>query len=402
VRGRDAANNWGPFTSVLVSGADQGGPVTREPQLKPNLAKGTNTSPVELNATADDTASGNSPVTAAEYFVDALGTDGNGNAMTVSPASSVASLDGTIPPATLDALPEGSHPVFIHSQDSQGNWGEAVTVNLTVDESGPLTTGLSASPTPNNGTLPYNSSVQGVRVIATTMTDPISGGVNTPIADAEAFLDTTGANGTGIRLTPSNGVFSTTTEGGYTDIPLSTVAALSNGDHTISVHARDAAGNWGPFATTTLTVDKTRPALGGVSVAPNPTLGATTVTLSATATDPAPSPTGIRRAEWWRGTDPGIGKANAMTITGSGSTATLSATIDVSDFGDGTSTLRLRVQDLAGNWSAVSSTDLAVRSPLFYSTLGNTNPPGAGGTADDSDFYRWSGTGISRAGDRGF
>ncbi|MDX6358181.1 MAG: bacillopeptidase, partial [Nocardioidaceae bacterium] len=107
--------------------------------------------------------------------------------------------------------------------------------------------------------------------------------------------------------------------------------------------------------------------------------------------------TGIRRAEWWRGTDPGLGKANAMTMTGSGSTATLSATIDVSDFGDGTSTLRLRVQDLAGNWSAVSSADLAVRSPLFYSTLGNTNPPGAGGTADDSDLYRWSGTAHTRS-----
>jgi hypothetical protein len=396
VRGGDAAGNWGPCTSVLDSGADQGGPATRQPQLKPNLVKCTNTSPVELNATADDTASGNSSVTAAEYFVDTLGTNGNGNAMTVSPVASVASLDATIPPAALDALSEGSHPVFIHAQDSQGNWGEAVTVNLTVDETGPLTTGVSASPTPNNGTVPYNSSVPGVRVIATTMTDPISAGVNTPIADAEAFLDTTGANGTGIRLTPSNGVFSTTTEGGYTDIPLSTVAALSNGDHTISVHARDAAGNWGPFTTTTLTVDKTRPTLGGVSVSPNPTLGATTVTLSATATDPAPAPTGIRRAEWWRGTDPGIGKANAMTVTGSGTTATLSATIDVSDFGDGTSTLRLRVQDLARNWSAVSSTDLAVRSPLFYSTLGNSNPPGAGGTADDSDVYRWSGTAHTR------
>jgi hypothetical protein len=397
VRGRDAADNWGPFTSVLVSGADQGGPATRGPQLKPNVVKGANTSPVELNATADDTASGNSAVTAAEYFVDALGTYGNGNAMTVNQAASVASLDATIPPAALDALSEGSHPVFVHAQDSQGNWGEAVTVNLTVDETGPSTTGLSASPTPNNGTLPYNSSVPEVRVIATTMTDPISGGVNTPIADAEAFLDSTGANGSGIRLTPSNGVFSTTTEGGYTDIPLSTVAALSNGNHTISVHAKDAAGNWGPFATTTLTVDKTRPTLGGVSVSPNPTLGATTVTLSATATDPAPSPTGIGRAEWWRGTDPGVGKANAMTITGSGSTATLSATIDVSDFGDGTSPLRLRVQDLAGNWSAVSSTDLAVRSPLFYSTLGNTNPPGAVGTADDSDLYRWSGTAHTRS-----
>ncbi len=397
VRGRDTAGNWGAFTSVLVSGADQGGPTTREPQLKPNLVKGTNAAPVALTATADDTTSGSSPVTAAEYFVDALGADGSGNPMSVSPAASVTSVDATIPPATLDALSEGAHPVFVHAQDSQGNWGEAVTVNLTVDETGPATTGVSASPTPNNGTLPYNSSVPGVRVIATTMTDPIRGGVNSPIADAEAFLDTVGADGTGIRLTPSNGVYAGTTEGGYTDIPLSTVAALPNGDHTISVHAKDAAGNWGPLTTTTLTVDRTRPTLSGVSVSPNPTLGATSVTLSATATDPAPAPTGIRRAEWWRGTDPGVGKGNTVNVSGSGPTAALSATIDVSDFGDGTAGLRLRVQDLAGNWSAVSSIDLAVRSPLFYSTVGNTNPPGVAGTADDSDVYQWNGTSHSRA-----
>ena len=33
------------------------------------------------------------------------------------------------------------------------------------------------------------------------------------------------------------------------------------------------------------------------------------------------------------------------------------------------------------------------RDPLFYSTLGNANPPGAGGTADDADVYGWNGTG---------
>jgi FtsP/CotA-like multicopper oxidase with cupredoxin domain len=398
LRGRDAAGNWGPFTSVLVSGADQGGPTTREPQLKPGVVKATNTAGVELSATADDSSSGNSPIAAAEYFIDSQGPDGTGNAMAVAPAGApVASVDATIPPATLDALPEGSHAVYVHAQDQSGNWGEAITVNLTVDEHGPLTSGVSVSPNPNNGAQAYNSSVPGVRLIATTMTDPISGGVNSQIVDAEAFLDTVGANGTGIRLTPSNGVYTGTTEGGYTDIPLSTVAALSNGNHTISVHAKDAAGNWGPITTTTLTVDKTRPTLSGLSATPNPTLGATTVTLSATATDPAPAPTGIRRAEWWRGSDPGVGNAHPINVSGSPTTTTVSTTIDVSDFGDGTTALNMRVQDMAGNWSAISSTTLAVRGPLFYSTLGTSNPPGVGGTADDSDVYQWSGTAHSRS-----
>ncbi len=34
--------------------------------------------------------------------------------------------------------------------------------------------------------------------------------------------------------------------------------------------------------------------------------------------------------------------------------------------------------------------------PLFFSTSGNTNPPGVGGTADSADIYNWNGTAYSR------
>jgi hypothetical protein len=34
---------------------------------------------------------------------------------------------------------------------------------------------------------------------------------------------------------------------------------------------------------------------------------------------------------------------------------------------------------------------------LYFSTAGNTNPPGVPGTADDADIYRWNGTAFSRA-----
>jgi hypothetical protein len=36
-------------------------------------------------------------------------------------------------------------------------------------------------------------------------------------------------------------------------------------------------------------------------------------------------------------------------------------------------------------------------SNIYFSTVGNTNPPGVGGTADDADIYRWNGTAFSRA-----
>ena len=33
---------------------------------------------------------------------------------------------------------------------------------------------------------------------------------------------------------------------------------------------------------------------------------------------------------------------------------------------------------------------------LYFSTVGNTNPPGVGGTADDADIYAWNGASFSR------
>ena len=38
-----------------------------------------------------------------------------------------------------------------------------------------------------------------------------------------------------------------------------------------------------------------------------------------------------------------------------------------------------------------------VSSDLYFSTFGNTNPPGVTGTADDADIYKWDGTAYSRA-----
>ncbi len=246
VRGQDFLGTWGAFSSVLVSGADVGGPTTLSPTLTPRLTNKANTSGVAVSATGDDTDSGGSVIAAAEYFVDTVGPDGSGEAMTVSPEAPVASLDATIPAATVNALDEGPHVVSIHSQDGQGNWGDPATVNLVVDATAPTVSGVTVAPNPNNGTLSFNASTSAVRVSATTMSDPVSGTVNSTISAAELFIDNVGAAGSGIPMTASDGFFNDASEGGYADIPLATVAALSNGTHTLYVHAKDAAGNWGP------------------------------------------------------------------------------------------------------------------------------------------------------------
>ncbi len=78
-------------------------------------------------------------------------------------------------------------------------------------------------------------------------------------------------------------------------IDLYTMAQFAQGAHTVYVHGKDAAGNWGPMATGTLIVDRTTPAISGVTTTPNPANLATTVTLNVTATDPAN--TGTRRRQ---------------------------------------------------------------------------------------------------------
>jgi hypothetical protein len=390
VRGKDSAGNWGPLSSVLVDGSDAGGPTTKFPSLQPPLTNHANTGGVAISATADDSASGGSNIQAAEYTVDG----GAAVAMTVNTASPIASIDATIPASVVNALPEGSRVVSIRSQDAQGNWGEPITINLSVDLTAPTTIGVSATPNPSNGVVPFNSSTPAVRVVATTMSDPIANSLNSTISKAEAFIDTVGADGTGIPLTASDGLFNDTSEGGYADIPLTTVKQLANGSHTISVHARDAAGNWGPVGTTTLVVDKTAPSVTSLSVAPNPTAGARSATLTANATDAL---TNLSGGEWFIGTDPGVGKATPFTAGSGPSPASLTATIDTSTRAEGSYTVRARVRDAAGNWSALSSTTFTVSALLYYSTTGNANPPGVAGTSDDADLYLWNGTAHSRS-----
>ncbi|WP_425954885.1 multicopper oxidase domain-containing protein [Xylanimonas sp. McL0601] len=386
VRGQDAAGNPGVLSSVLVVGGDTTGPVTTGVTLAPHATNGSVA--VAVSATADDTASGGH-VAAAEMFVDTAGNDGEGIPLAVGSDAAVSAVSGSLPAATVAALSEGTHAVHVHARDAGGAWGAVVSADLVVDKTGPTASGSSVSPSPNNGTLSYSSSTPSVRV-SSTLAD--AGAASSGVVAAEVFLDAVGANGTGIAMAAVDGTLSGPSEAAYAEIPLATVALLADGPHTLTVHARDGAGNWGPTATTTLVVDKTKPVLSGLAATPNPTAGAGTVTLSVTVTDTS----ALSRVEWFRGTDPGAGNATPMTVTGSGPYSA-TTTIDTSTWPEGTTPLVVRARDGAGNWSATSSTNLVVTAPLTFSTFGNSNPPTVTGTADDADVYAWSGSAFSRA-----
>jgi FtsP/CotA-like multicopper oxidase with cupredoxin domain len=339
VHGMDAVGNWGPFQSATIS-VDTVGPTTSGLTLSPSATNGTVA--VALSATANDTASGGSNIAAAEYSIDG----GTAVAMTVSPSGAqVANLTATIPAATVAALSAGSHDVSVRSQDTLGNWGTAATVNLVVDKIGPSTSNVNAAPNPNNGTVGYNSSTPAVYVVA-QLSDSLSN-----ISTAEGFIDTVGTNGTGFAFIANDGVFNSPSENGYAYIPLTTVAQLSNGNHTIYVHGKDAAGNWGATSSTILVIDKTAPTISSVTLTPSTlALGAASTQLTVSATDTG---TGVSLAQYWidgSATPP----ANPTTF------GLPSATIDTSALAAGTHTVYVRVQDAATNWSAVSSATLFV------------------------------------------
>ena len=234
VHGSDGT--WGAFNFAVLH-LDKLGPATSGITLAPNPSDGI--LDVAVSATGNDSATGNSDIAAAEYFIDATGADGTGTAMTVNVTAPIASLAGTIDAATMGGLAEGAHTVYVHSMDSFGQWGDFAEATLAVDKTGPTTSDIVADPNPNNGSTPYSPTVFAVRVDA-TITDGASN-----IARAEGFINTIGADGSGFPLSPADGLFNETVEDAYVFIPIPTISALGVGTHQIYVHAQDASGNWG-------------------------------------------------------------------------------------------------------------------------------------------------------------
>jgi hypothetical protein len=359
--------NWGSVASVILS-LDVTGPASSSVTVTPNPSNGTVS--VNLTANASDTATGNSNIAAAEYFIGATGAPGTGTAMTVNSAAPTAGLSATISAATVNALAEGSYTVSVRSQDALGNWGGFATATLNVDKTAPTAGSLSASPSANNGSTPFNTSTPAVRFFA-TFTDAATG--NSAIAAGEGFIDTVGTTGTGFVFVAADGVFNSPSEPSYADVPLVVINALTTGNHSIFFHAKDAAGNWGTTSTLTYLIDRTVPTFTSVTVAPSPTMGATTVTLTVLgATDPLTGglSSGVTGGEYWFGTtNPAAGSGTAFTG--------LTPSIDISALATGTYTLRVRVRDAAGNWSTtINQTTLVVVPNTIFADgfeAGNTN-----------------------------
>lgn len=166
--------------------------------------------------------------------------------------------------------------------------------------------------------------------------------------------------------------------------------------------ATDFAGNT-VSATATVNLDKTVPTVNSLTWTNNPKATLGTATLSVHASD---NLSGAVVAEYFLGdTDPGVGHGAAMQHYEDNFIATFST-----DFPTGVYKVSLRVQDAAGNWSAISSDYLVVYDPFsirmtgkrsFIPSLANgDNLPGLIGDAQtDAATFAFS-VGYDKSGDQ--
>lgn len=326
-----------------------------------------------LSATVSDAATGGGTVTAAEYFIDTVGTDGSGTAMDAFTPAVSASVSATL------ALNSGSHTIYVHGQDANGNWGPVSSVFYTPpDGDGPATKSLALSPNPSNAT-------KNVALHATG-DDTATGGSN--VTHGEITID----GGTpDIYLSNGGGTVAAVD----TVIPAATMGALAEGIHTVSIRSRDEYLNWGPPATVDLQVDKSGPTSTSPTATPSASNGIqgfsatiTAVRVRATVTDGTVA--GVHSAV---GAGEGFIDPSTTTPPADGSgfplvpadgtfggvTENLQADIPLSTvvaLPEGPHTIALHGRDSSGNWGPrVTTTLIADRTaPVASGLTASPNP----------------------------
>ncbi|MEP7294956.1 MAG: Ig-like domain-containing protein, partial [Burkholderiales bacterium] len=349
VRSQDASGNWGAASTIMLTKiATTGGPVTSLVTAAPNPNNGAlplNSSQPVVRVTATMTSTG-STIVAAEGFVDSnpadtvrgfpfVPSDGQWNG-----AVEVGSAD--IPLGNIASLSTGPHTINVRGKDATGNWGATTAVTLVIDKTAPTVSAASATPS-LTGSTPVTVSATATDSGCTPNICFVGGG--------EFYVDAAGAPGTGTAMVRAAAATTTTISG---TISPAALAALSEGNHAIYVRSRDAAGNWSAgTVNTTMTIDRTPPTISVATLSPSTiAVGTASVTLNVTASDGTGS--GVVARQYWIDGSATTPPASPTAFTGN------SVVIPTNALTGGTHNVRVRVQDAAGNWSAVRNVVLYV------------------------------------------
>jgi hypothetical protein len=296
-----------------------------------------------------------SKVVTGEAFIDTVGALGTGVVMVPADGvfNSVSEVGyADIPLATVSGLANGNHTIFVRGKDAAGNWGPTSTTTLVVDRLAPSMSGLALAPVASNNT---------AVAVSATASDVATG--NSNIGGGEYFIDTVGAVGTGAGMAVSAAAPSATVSA---TIPAAVITGLAAGNHSVYVRAKDALGNWSTTVRATLLIDRTAPTFTSISLSPT-SIPVATASVSLTvngATDPTAGglASGVAGGEYW------IGTTNITAGTGTAFTG-LTATVATGTLPAGAYTVRVRIRDAAGNWSAgnngVRTASLTVTAPLL-------------------------------------
>ncbi|MBU0492114.1 MAG: multicopper oxidase domain-containing protein [Chloroflexi bacterium] len=332
------------------------GPLTYDCQITPSLIVGSVNA--VLSAMVSDATRGNQNITAAEYFIDNLGAAGTGTPMAGPFGSSpTVAVNATLSVATLNALADGAHSLYIRGKDAGNNWGPVNMTMIVVDRTGPATTGLVLTPDLTNGS-------SGV-TLRGTADDSLTGNAIVTVArykldDRAAQLMTLSPTGV-----PVAGLVAT--------IPVTTVAGLTEGIHTFAVRSQDSLANWGAWATIDLKVDKTGPTTANVIAVPSyldltgaPPVTAVRVDAAITDTLVAAVQSPIKKAEGFIDTVGATGSGFALIpLDGMFDEPTEGAYIHLpmahfAQLTQGDHTIYVRGQDKTGNWGPTGSTIVTV------------------------------------------
>ncbi|WP_439645593.1 BapA/Bap/LapF family large adhesin [Citrobacter rodentium] len=233
VTATDAAGNTGPASAnftltvdtaapvapVITSVTDDAGPVTG------SLTSGQSTN--DTRPTFTGTGEPGTTISVADNgVIIGTATVGDNGAWTFTPTSD---------------LGQGSHPLTFTPTDAAGNVGPAASFTVAVDSVAPLAPAI-------------------VSVVddSAPQTGNLSPGQSTN--DTRPTLNGTGEAGTTLTFSDNGTVIGSvvvSADGTWTFTP---TTALSNGPHTLSVNATDAAGNVGPSSSFNVTVDTVAPA----------------------------------------------------------------------------------------------------------------------------------------------
>jgi hypothetical protein len=118
---------------ILVSDVDdEVGPVTYNVLCNPNPCPSEST--LYLTARVDDTTTGANYIMAAEYFIDSVGENGTGTAMSASDNYFDSPIENVKAQIQASALTAGNHTLYVHGMDAFGNWGNFSSVILEIIE----------------------------------------------------------------------------------------------------------------------------------------------------------------------------------------------------------------------------------------------------------------------------